>query len=154
MRAGFTILELAVTLACVVLVASLSIGAWFGRSDVTLVNAAELFAHDLRMAQARAQLRGTSLALTFDDDGGGYSVRDLAIELPDGEATRRRWDENAVFEGVELGHLASRTPQRILVDARGYVQGPLAVTLTFEGHARTVVVDERSQLVRIADAER
>lgn len=154
MRAGFTILELAVTLASVVLVAGIAIGAWFGRSDVTLANAAELFAHDLRMAQAHAQLRGAPLVMTFDADGGGYGVRDLASELPDGDATHRRWDENAVFEGVALGHLVSRTPGRIVVDGRGFVAGPISVTLTFAGHATTVVVDERSQLVQIADALR
>ena len=76
-RSGFTILELLIALAVIVVVATIAIPAWFGRVDVTLNNAIKLLAQDLRDAQDRAAYGRREVVVDFSDDGDGYVVQDL-----------------------------------------------------------------------------
>src|SRR5690606_25726658 len=72
-RRGFTVLELAVALALITLVAVLAIPAFYGRPEVTLDRAALLLARDLRIAQNEAVRWSGDVHFDFLAEGQGYA---------------------------------------------------------------------------------
>jgi Tfp pilus assembly protein FimT len=151
---GFSLLELILVLALLTGVATLSIWAFFARAEVTLENAAKLLVEDLHMAQSRALFLHTPVAITFDADGRGYRVLDAggssgigALDLVD-----RRYDANAVFEGVQVSRFAGLHERTIQFDAKGAVAADAWVTLEYRGESRTIEVDARAGVFFLTDA--
>ncbi|MBL8863713.1 MAG: prepilin-type N-terminal cleavage/methylation domain-containing protein [Planctomycetes bacterium] len=144
---GFTLPELAAVLVLVVVVSTVAIRAWFGRSEVTLQNAAELLVQDLRDAQVRASLTRTPHEVHFHADDGGYHV--VAAGSTDAPACVRRYPADAVFEDVRIATVRVEHGPRLGFDALGRPSSDAAITLVQAGHARTVLVDARHAIVEL-----
>ena len=127
---GFTILELLILMVVLGIAASVGIPSYFSRPDVTLKNAAELLANDLREVGGRAAVYRRS-SVRFDEDGGGYSATDWSGQLsslrtapaPSSAATTRR-----VFRGVTIEALQPEAPRSVTFDATGTASHSIAVT--------------------------
>ena len=143
---GFTILELAAVLALVTLVSTLAIRAWFGRSDVTLQNAAELLAGDLREVQSISTLRHAPHEVVFHPDGGGYHAQELG--QAEEAAHERRYPRDAVFEDVRVTRVLIAKGGRLVFDSLGRPSSDASITVAHRGVARTVLVD--ASLARIS----
>lgn len=136
---GFTLLELMAILAVVALVSTVGIRVWFGRSDVTLQNATELLAAELRGYQTRAILEHTPIEVVFDEDGGGYHGH--AVGTADAPLEPRRYPNDAVFEDVRIGSVRIDHARRLVFDTLGRPSGDARITLVQRGVERHVRVD-------------
>ncbi len=144
---GFTILELALTLAAVTLVAALAIHAWFGRTEVTLHNAADLLAEDLRRMQTQAALQRTRIEVHFHADGGGYHAQ---VASPAGKVEgTRRYPMDAVFEDVRVDSVRVARGDFLVFDPQGRASSDATITLVQRGVACTVVVDATAMHVSV-----
>jgi len=136
---GFTILELAAVLVMVTLVSTLAIRAWFGRSDVTLQNAAELLASDLREVQAIATLRHAPHEVVFHADGSGYFAHEMG--QVEAAAHDRHYPRDAVFEDVRVTRVRVAKGGRLVFDALGRPASDASITVSHRGVALTVLVE-------------
>ena len=152
-RAGFTLLELLVVLVMISIAAAVAIPAYFSRSDVTLENAAILFAKDLRAAQNRSAYVGEETVVELRPDGDGYRVLDVfgsPIDNPRNELPfERRYSVDAVFRGVSISATKVPDDRRMRFSARGEPSGPIEVTLRFRDDERTVCMDPPYGEIRI-----
>jgi len=139
---GFSLVALCVSLALIALVATLAIPAFFERSEITLENAAELLASDIRTAQNRAAFLNREVHVHFMDEGQGYWVDDAMNENSDliQPSTLRNYSENAVFQGVIVENVALGTGELLSFGTRGVASAGARITLTFEGDTRVVTV--------------
>ncbi len=137
---GFTLLELCLSLLVISLTATFSIWAYFSRSEVTLVKAAQLLVEDLRMAQMRAACNRTPVEVVFDRAAGSYHVTGVEDPVLPGAASPRCYAVDAVFEGVHLSDDNLGRPAVIRFDARGKVERTLRITLSYRDDSRTVLV--------------
>lgn len=139
---GFTIVELAAVLVVLMIVSTLAIRAWFGRSEVTLRNAAEVLVDDLRYLQTRATLLRAPVEVVFDTDGGGYHARELGGDVLVESA--RRYPQDAVFEDVHI--LGVNVPQggSLVFDAFGHPGVDATILLSQRGVTRAVLVHSAS----------
>jgi len=144
-KAGFTLLELLVVLVLISTVAAVAIPAYFARSEVTLENAAILFAKDLRAAQNRSAFVGEETVVELFEDGDGYRVLDALghrVDNPRNELPfERRYSIDAVFSGVTIAAAKAPEDRRLRFSARGEPNGPLEVILRFNGDERTICMD-------------
>jgi prepilin-type N-terminal cleavage/methylation domain-containing protein len=151
-KGGFTLLELLVSLVVISVIAALAIPAYFGRSDVTLENAAVLLAKDLRAAQNRSAYLGEITRLEFLDGGDGYRVLDVfgkPIDNPRNELPfERRYSVDAVFRGVTVAAV-DHAGAAILFDEHGEPDGPASITLRFEDDERTIRLTSPSGAIEI-----
>jgi prepilin-type N-terminal cleavage/methylation domain-containing protein len=144
-RAGFTLLELLVVLVLISTVAAVAIPAYFARSEVTLENAAILFAKDLRAAQSRSAFVGEETVVELFADGDGYRVVDALgspVDNPRNELPfERRYSIDAVFRGVTIAAAKAPADRRLSFSARGEPSGQFEVVLRFGEDQRTVCMD-------------
>jgi len=136
---GFTLLELVAVLGLITLVSTVAIRSWFSRSEVTLQNAAELLASDLRGMQTRATIRRTPVEVVFNKDGAGYHAHDLG--QADQQRDERRYPTDAVFEDVRIDSVRVEHGGALVFDAIGRPASDATITLVSRGYARTVLVD-------------
>lgn len=156
-RGGFSLLELLVVLALVTGLATFSVWAFFSRGEVTLDNAAELLVEDLHLAQSRALYLRTPVSVHFDDDGHGYGVSDGSGEKTGIEALDvlgRRYDTDAVFDGVSVVDVRGPAGRNVRFDAKGHVAGTTWITLGYRGESRTVRLEEAPGAIFVVDAAR
>ena len=150
---GFTILELLILMVLLGVAASVGIPSYFGRPDVTLRNAAELLANDLRELGGRAAVYREGLSLRFDEDGGGYRATDWNGQLlvsPYGAGPYvRRYDSDAVFRGVTVEALEPKAPRSVTFAANGTASHSIAVTIEYGGETRVVKLAARTGIVTI-----
>jgi len=147
---AFTILELALVLALVSLVAMLAIPSFYRQTDVTLENAAVLLAQDLRSAQNRAAVRSVSMALIFDEGGAGYRCAEIGPSgVPRHAVFERSYGSDAVFEGVVVTGVEASPGRAIVYDRNGAPVQSAAVRLEFEGDWRLVHVHFGTGLISI-----
>lgn len=143
---AFTILELCIVLVIITIVACLAITTFFSRHEVTLENASKLLEEDLRSAKHSAALRHAPIHVEFSTSEDGYRVFDAKGQpLPNpagGGPFERRYDFDAVFEGVEIHSLRAgenRSPQQTLTfDANGRPTTGFQIVLEF-AEARQLV---------------
>ncbi len=148
-RAGFTALELLLTLVLFAFVAATSIHVYFAQADVTLENAAILLARDLRAAQHRSTYTGEQSLFYFVASGDGYLVTG-----PDGEVVHnpqtdepfeRSYSRDGVFRGVRIDGVLAADGDRILVyDALGMPLEDVEIRLVYRGSTRVVQVEQES----------
>lgn len=154
---AFTVLELLIVLMLITLTATVSISAYFGRSEVTLENAARLVAEDLRMAQDRASFVHLPVAVVFASDGGGYSFVDdpriAGCEMQPADLLDRRFDCDAVFEGVRIERIDFPARDRVLFNESGAAVAPGVITITYRGEERRIEVEAGRGAICVLDAE-
>ena len=152
-RRGFTILELMLALIALSVVASLSIPAYFERSEVTLEKACILLAHDLRAAQNRSAYLGETAFFSFQKEENGYEVRDEfgeRIRHPTtNEPFLRRYSLDGVFAGVQVLEARFDDGAVLCYDERGNVPKGGHVVLAFGTDRRVVRVEEGAGTVHI-----
>lgn len=143
-KSGFTLLELLISLVVISVIAALAIPSYFGRSEVTLENAAVLLARDLRAAQNRSAYMGETTRVVFFEDGDGYHVLDTfgkPTENPRNELPfERRYSIDAVFRGVRIASVELDGETALIFDERGEPTGPARITLEFDGDERTILL--------------
>ena len=126
------------------LIAAVAIPAYFSQSDVTLESAAVLLAKDLRAAQNRAAYTGDATRMEFLPDGDGYLVFDgegRPVDNPRNELPfERRYSIDAVFRGVRITDVELGERTALQFDGRGDPDGPIRVTLQFDGDERVVTL--------------
>ncbi|MCY2959225.1 MAG: GspH/FimT family pseudopilin [Planctomycetota bacterium] len=149
---GFTIVEFVGVLVLMTAVSTIAIRAWFGRSEVTLQNAAELLANDLRQMQTHATLRRSPLEVVFDADGCGYHARDLG--RAGGVDSVRRYTIDAVFEDVRIRSVQVQRGEKLVFDAIGRPASDASITLVHRGVARTVLVDAQALFIAVENSHR
>ncbi|MFO1011900.1 MAG: GspH/FimT family protein [Planctomycetota bacterium] len=156
-RGGFSLLELLLVLVGITVLAALSIWAFFARGEVTLENAARLLVEDLHMAQSRALFLRAPVEVRFDDDGSGYHVHDSTGKSSGFEALDflgRRYDVDAVFEGVSVQTVEGGTGRVVRFDAKGETREKVWITLGYRGETRTVEIERGDGVAVVVDAKR
>lgn len=152
-QAGFTILELLLALLVLSVVASLSIPAYFARSEVTLENASILLAQDLRAAQNRAAYMGEPSLFAFDLATNGYEVRDEFGALIRNPTTRqpfvRCYSLDGVFDGVEIRSARFGDDQTLVFDKRGSALESGEIELVFGSDRRVLRIAKGAGTVHI-----
>lgn len=143
-RAGFSLLHMILLLVVMTLIASAAIPAFFGRSEVILTNAVELFARDVRDAQDRAAFQHRAVRVVFDEDGDGYTIVDgngHALEAPVGEGDfLRKYSIDAVFRGVRIEALEIRD-RELRYTPRGIAEYGGKLRMTFDGAEHVIEVE-------------
>jgi len=152
-RSGFTILELLIALAVIVVVATVAIPAWFGRVDVTLNNAIKLLAQDLRDAQDRAAYGRREVVVDFSENGDGYVVQDLEGKpLPapiGGGPFVRVYSRDAVFRGVTVDSVELGSDGVVRFDDRGFAMNEGSITLAYKSGTRRLRIHSYTGLIEI-----
>jgi Tfp pilus assembly protein FimT len=151
---GITLLELAISLALISLVALLAIPAFYSRPEVTLDRAAQLLARDLQLAQNDAVRWRQDVHFHFLPDGRGYAPRfGDGRPMPNpvgGGALERDYGRDGVFQGVRIERLQlAGDPRAIRFDRLGFAHGAGFIELSFNGRVCRVEVDESSGLVSL-----
>jgi len=141
-RCGFTLLELLLSLGLIAVVATFAISAFFSQSDMTLHNALELLADDIHEMQARSSSLQVPVALIFDEDGGGYRSLDLGPADPARARlfppVARRYEADAVFEGVRIRRLDLRGGDRIVFEGGSHTPATGTVVIGYRSEARVL----------------
>ena len=144
-KGGFTLLELLIALVLISVIAALAIPAYFGRSEITLENAAILLAKDLRAAQNRSAFMAEETIVELLEDGDGYRMVDSLgkpVDNPrDNMAFERRYSIDAVFRGVSIVADDLGSNGRLSFNERGEPDEPMQLTLRFGDDERTVRVE-------------
>lgn len=141
-RAGFTLLELALSLVVLTAVAVVAIALHFDRPEVSLARASKLLSGDLRTLQSRAICEGRTAAVRFDADGLGW------IPLPpDQDLPPRPLGTDAIFEGVRLDPASLPADSVLSFDAHGTPDEALSLRLGLRDHTASIVVDRERALV-------
>jgi len=141
----------------ITVLAAVSIWAFFARAEVTLENAARLLVEDLHLAQSRALFLRAPVEFRFDADGFGYQVSDSTGQSSGVEALDflgRRYDVDAVFEGVRVQAIEGTSSRSVRFDAKGETQEHLWITLAYRGETRTVEVERGEGIALVVDAVR
>ena len=155
-RSAFTLVELCVSLALITLIASIAIPTFFGRADVTLDNAAELLASDLRSGQNRAAFLERAVRIHFIDEGDGYWIDDAmsATSTTVPLIANRRYSENAVFEDVQIQSVTFEKGERLNFGVRGIASTSTRITLALGDETRVVTVEAPSGRLTIEGTTR
>lgn len=156
-KGGFSLLELLLVLVGITVLAAVSIWAFFARGEVTLENAAHLLVEDLHMAQSRSLFLRTAVEVRFDADGLGYHVEDSSGKSSGVEALDflgRRYDVDAVFEGVRVQAVEGVNDRCVRFDPKGETKERLWITLEYRGETRTVEVGRGDGIALVVDAAR
>jgi type II secretory pathway pseudopilin PulG len=153
---GFTILELLIFLVMITLTATFAIWAYFARPEVTLENAAELLARDIRFAQHRSALIRGPVSLVFYDQGDGYRLVDGDEADPRADKRRdrvdRRYSRDATFEGVRILPMGLAADERIVFEGADF-EGPSGrIALTYGDHNRLLEIESGTGKIVLSES--
>lgn len=153
-RSGaFTLLELMMALLLISFVAGICVPAYFNRASVTLENAAQLLAQDMRSAQNRAAYLGEPIEVIFDPVRHGYRVwRTGGARGDDAGSYVRLYTKDAVFEGVELVSVDFGGDTTLTFDRSGHPTEPGSVTLAYGTEVRTLHLEAPSGRLYLPDS--
>ena len=142
---GFTLLHLVLALTAMTTLASVGIPAWFSKESVTLDNAAELLARDLRDAQDRAAFQHRSVRVEFDRSGDGYKIVDShgePLRAPVGNGDFERvYSRDAVFRGVIIESVDTGPEHAIHFGARGVALNGGQLVISFGDERRHMEIE-------------
>ncbi len=165
-RRALTILQLAVMLALLTLVACIAITAFFSRPEITLQNACVLLRDDLLSARQAAVLRHSPVTMRFLEAGNGYEVSvevegepELLPSPAGGGPSVRHYDRDGGFEGVRIervtlraeGAASSSGLRRIVFDGNGRSDALGTIVLSFAGTEQDVRLAEAMGDVMLGD---
>ena len=154
-RRAFTLLELLVALVLITLIAAFSLRAYFGRSEVTLERAVDLFVTDVRMARTRATFFAAPVEVVFAADGKGYTVGGagaaVASKALGPPIPVRRFGEGAVFENVRFGRIDVAGGDRLVFDAHGNLLAGGTIVLCDADESRTVEIETSTGRIRVRE---
>jgi Tfp pilus assembly protein FimT len=141
-RSAFTLVELCVSLALITLIATIAIPIFFGRAKITLDNAAELLASDIRSGQNQAAFLERPVRLHFISDGEGYWIDDAISAISDSVPliANRRYSVNAVFEDVRVKSVTYAEGDQLSFGPRGIASTSTRITLSLGEETRVVTV--------------
>ena len=149
----FALLHFASFLALSTLIAAIAIPAWFGRGDVTLDQAAILFARDLRSVQNHAVILGRDIELEFLPEGDGYRAIDErgqeVILYSDGIPLARRYNADGVFQGVRVRSVTLENAGPIKYGPSGYALNGGQVVLSLKEERIIISISPESGWVSI-----
>ncbi|MCE9595334.1 MAG: GspH/FimT family protein [Planctomycetes bacterium] len=157
-RSGVSLLAVLLILVGIALVAGWAIPRFFAQPDVTLDNAANLLARDIRTAQNRAMWSGIDAYVRFDEDGGGYRIVDH-----NGKQLERlgalgdwgqRYEDGGVFGGVTIERVACGDDNALYFDAKKRDWEGGEVEIGFRGDTRIVRVAPRQGEVTVLGMKR
>lgn len=155
---GFTLGELMLCFAALTLVALVAITSFFSQSEVTLHNAARLFAEDVRIAQNRALLLQAPVEIHFEEGGDGYRIlesRTAPQHLLDlVPPITRRYSADAVFEGVKILSRDLADQPTLRFDAQGKSTAAATIVFGFAGETRAVVIEAGRGVAQLPDSSR
>lgn len=155
-RAGVSLGGVIASLAVVALIAGIAIPTFFARHGITLDNAAILLARDLRSVQNRAAHLGQPTTLRFDAHGWrafdalGKPLMRFASE----ERIERRFDTDAVFEGVTLEVLRFGDGAEVHFDPSGRPDRGGSLEVVYRGERRHLSLSRADGHVSIEGLER
>lgn len=153
----FTFLGLILLLTGVTALSAVGVPWWFGRAEITLEAAAQLLAEDLADIQNRAALRNERLEVRFDVTGAGYKAvthKGGALRSPLGSgAFERRYDNDAVFRGVQVRRTSFQGSNAIAFGRMGECLWGAQVELVFKGRVRMISIARGSGEVHISKAD-
>ncbi len=153
-QAGFTLLDLLISLTAISVVATAAIAAYFASPGITLEQAAILLARDLRAAQNRSAFLGSPCEFVFHESG--YEVVDskgLLITNPRTNlAFDREYSRDGVFEGVRIKSLQVGGDGRIRFDNHGVCGGGGQIVLSFRDSERHLAIEPGSGTISIPDS--
>ena len=141
-RTGYTLLEIAIVLVVIGVVASIAMPRLTAATSAQRVNqAANVVAADLELANALAAQRRVPLELRVDTLGRGYtvSIRDSARVV-----LRRTLGTESEYRIQQL----TATPGAITLFPGGTSSSPVQLVMRIGGHDRTVTMS-RAGLVRV-----
>ena len=153
---AFTLVELAIVLMLITTIASISMWAYFSRPEVTLDNAIHLLARDMRIAESRAILLRHQVYLVFNPEGNGYRVVDEADSRGDGQSFERidrRFDRDAIFEGVKVLPFGLAERGRILFPCDGREPSPGKLLLAYGNQTRCLEIESGSGRILVGDPD-
>jgi hypothetical protein len=152
---AFTILELLLVLAVVTFTAAISIWAYFSRPEVTLDNAAQLLARDIRIAQNRALLLRHPVYLVFYKAGDGYRVVDdleeSSFPRQGYERIERRFSRDAIFEGVKILRLGLAAREYVAFPSDGSQVPSGRLMLAYGDDTRTLEIEDGTGRIVMSD---
>jgi hypothetical protein len=157
-RAGASLLAVLLLLVGIAVAAGWAIPSFFAQPDVTLDNAANLLARDIRTAQNRAMWSGVDAYVSFDADCGGYRIVDH-----DGKELERlgalgdwgqRYEDGGVFQGVSIVRVACGPDNALAFDAKKRDWEGGEVELGFRGDTRIVRVTPQQGEVVVLGVKR
>lgn len=155
---GFTLGELMLCFVALTVVALVAITSFFSQSEVTLHNAAKLFAEDVRIAQNRALLLQAPVEIHFEEGGDGYRIlesraapKHLLDLVP---PITRRYSADAVFEGVKILSRDLAGQPTLRFDAQGKALGPATIVFGFAGETRAVLIEAGRGVAQLPDSSR
>jgi prepilin-type N-terminal cleavage/methylation domain-containing protein len=148
---GFTLIELIVGLAVLSILAAIAIPAHFGRPEVTLENAAALFARDVDAARSLAVLGDRPVRLVLVPDGYRVLTSDGAqLEHPRaGGMFLRDYARDAVFRGVRVELPAGRDAIEVQLEPLGGSSGAERIVLSFGDARRSLAIDHRRGVAEV-----
>lgn len=147
-RRGFTLTDLIVAMTLITIIASLAVPAFFNRSEVSLENAAQLLARELRIAQNEAAYLDREVRVGFYPDGDGYWI-DTTLLVGGADTHKRRYSQNAVFEGIQITQVDLGDGQHLVFGPRGTAETGARIRLEYDGDARVVTVEDETGMLDI-----
>ena len=143
---GISLVHLALVMSTVCTLACAGIMSWFSRSDVTLMNAAQLLVDDLQQVQDTAAFERRNLSVRFLEDGQGYEALDeegkhLPATIGAGPFLRR-YGADGVFDGVKIESLDLGASDSITFTPTGETLQQGQIVLLYRGERASIRVSE------------
>lgn len=150
-KSGFTILELAISLAVITLIACAAITFFFSQPYITLTSAIELLREDMLMAKNRALVTHTKVTVHFYAEGNGYEAQYETGDFLPSPAGRgdfiRDYNFDGVFEGVSFSEVDFGADRSLTFDTNGLTLEDGSVTLSFEGESALLEITRAGGIV-------
>jgi prepilin-type N-terminal cleavage/methylation domain-containing protein len=156
-RSAFTLLELLIVLVLITGIAAISTWAYFSRPEVTLDNAIQILARDLRIAQNRAILLRRPVSLVFAENGDGYRLVDHleshSPDRPDFERIERRYSRDAIFEGVRILPVGLAARGELVFPCDGREPPPGRIMVSYREETRTLEIEGGTGRILLCDRD-
>ncbi len=155
-RRGISLLSLLLTILGIGLTVAVVVPRFFTKTNVTLDNAAVVFAKDLRAAQQRSSF--VHQPSRFEVRSDGYRVVDatgeLVLRYGSQEKFERSFGPLSVHAGVEIVAMDLGADSAIDIDAVGLATESGSLTLRFQGRERRITFRPGRGLIDIEGLDR
>lgn len=141
-QSGISLVVVLCALIVLGIAAVFAIPAYFDRPEITLHNACELLAHDVRSLQNRAALDKVGVRLVLEEDGwralntSGAPVGGIGEQAP----IDRHFSRDGVFGGVHIESIEAGPDHAVGIDVRGLVTEHARLEIVFQGERRQLTI--------------